>query len=169
MKGLLLRGGKRWGKFRRQGSRKSLNLDCTSEMTLLPRKTSFRWKGISSLQAPKKKERRKKKKERALRIKRGRLTKIERKKGSARKAVEGGVLHRRGEVEGRGGERRRENTHCHLRAHVLPFARTKTRVDYYLTPPCGFSIYFRRRVRNVYTGFALIGQGISHRVMKGAG
>lgn len=61
VKGLLLRGGKRWGKFRRQGSRKSLNLDCTSEMTLLPRKTSFRWKGISSLQAPKKKERREKK------------------------------------------------------------------------------------------------------------
>lgn len=30
-------------------------------MTLLPRKTSFRWKGISSLQAPKKKERDRKK------------------------------------------------------------------------------------------------------------
>lgn len=116
MKGLLLRGGKRWGKFRRQGSRKSLNLDCTSEMTLLPRKTSFRWKGISSLQAPKKKERRKKK-ERALRIKRGRLTKIERKKGSARKAVEGGVLHRRGEVEGRGGAKERK--------YSLPPPRTR--------------------------------------------
>lgn len=47
---------KRWGKFRRRGSRKSLNLDCTSEMTLLPRKTSFRWKGISSARTRKKKK-----------------------------------------------------------------------------------------------------------------
>lgn len=47
---------KRWGKFRRRGSRKSLNLDCTSEMTLLPRKTSFRRKGISSASSRKKRE-----------------------------------------------------------------------------------------------------------------
>jgi len=88
VKGLLLRGGKRWGKFRRQGSRKSLNLDCTNEMTLLPRKTSFRWKGISSVQAPKKKER-KKKKERGIRIKRGkdRGGEKERQRVCARKAV----------------------------------------------------------------------------------
>lgn len=32
-------------------------------MTLLPRKTSFRWKGISSLQAPKKKRRKERKRE----------------------------------------------------------------------------------------------------------
>lgn len=70
------------------------------------------------------------------------------------------------EVEGRGGEK--ILTAISARAYPL-FARTKIRVDYYLTPPCGFSIYFRRRVRNVYTGFALIGQGISHRVMKRRG
>lgn len=83
VKGLLLRRGKRWGKFRRRGSRKSLNLDCTSEMTLLPRKTSFRWKGISFLQASKKKERdRKKEGTQGIRIKREKLTEIGRKKGN---------------------------------------------------------------------------------------
>lgn len=64
MKGLLLRGGRRWGKFRRRGSRKSLNLDCTSEMTLLPRKTSFRWKGIASASTKKKETEKKKEKDR---------------------------------------------------------------------------------------------------------
>lgn len=119
MKGLLLRGGKRWGKFRRRGSRKSLNLDCTSEMTLLPRKTSFRWKGISSLQAPKKKKKkeRKKEKDQGIRIKRGRLTEIERKKGSVRARERRLKMVCYVGVERAGG---RENTHCHLRAHTLP-------------------------------------------------
>jgi len=51
-------------------------------MTLLSRKTSFRWKGISSLQAPKKK---KKEREKGIKNKdkrRVRLTEIERKKGN---------------------------------------------------------------------------------------
>lgn len=132
-------------------------------MTLLPRKTSFRWKGISSLQAPKKKGERKKREENR-RIRREREKSKERKKERARKVVESGVTYV-GEERGE-GEKILTITYTH--AHP-PFARTKIRADYYLTPPCGFSIYFRRRVRNVYTGFALIGQGISHHVMKGAG
>lgn len=97
VKGLLLRGGKRWGKFRRRGSRKSLNLDCTSEMTLLPRKTSFRWKGISFLQASKKKRKRQKKGTWGIRTKKRKADRDrqkERQRVCARKAVEGGVLRR---------------------------------------------------------------------------
>lgn len=55
----------------------------------------------------------------------------------AREGVEGGVLRRGGEAVS-GGEKILATS-----AHPL-FARTKIRVDYYLTPPCGFSIYFRR-------------------------
>lgn len=138
-------------------------------MTLLPRKTSFRWKGISSLQAPKKKKKkrgeRKKRKEQKSKKKK-REVEREKERARARKAVESGLTYvRDGEAKG-GGEKILTTAYTH--AHP-PFARTKIRVDYYLTPTCGFSIYFRRRVRNVYTGFALIGQGISHHVMKGAG
>lgn len=74
-------------------------------MTLLPRKTSFRWKGISSLQAPKKGERKKRKEQKSK--KKERKVERERKKERA-EVVESGVTYVREE------RRRRENTHFYI-------------------------------------------------------
>lgn len=63
----------------------------------------------------------------------------------SREMVEDGVS-REGREARNGGEKILATStyiHTRTRAH-LPFARTKIRVDYYLTPSCGFSIYFRR-------------------------
>lgn len=154
---------KRWGKFRRRGSRKSLNLDCTSEMTLLPRKTSFRRKGIlSSLQASKKKRERKKKR----RITREGM--VEQRETSTCARANGGWKWCYVAGESR-DVREREKMHVAARTppYLLRGRRYESTITWHLRADSAFTS--RRRVRNVYTGFALIGQGISHRVMKGAG
>lgn len=107
-------------------------------MTLLPRKTSFRWKGISSLQAPKKKKERKKEKDQGIRMKRRRLTEIERKKDSVRARERRLKVVCYVGVERAGG---RENTHCHLRAHTLPLRgrRYESTITWHLRADSAFT------------------------------
>jgi len=96
-------------------------------MTLLPRKTSFRWKGISSLQAPKKK--RKKGKEN----RRKREESQERKKERARKVVESGVTYVGGE------ERKYSLPHIHMHILLLRERRYESTITWHLRADSAFT------------------------------